>query len=141
VRIAGPRSDFLHTPGKHLFLLGDETAIPAITAILEAMDPEERAVVVVEVATPEAVQQLPPSPNTHVSWITSQRMPGLQLAAHVKALTLSPESSQVWVGCEATSARELRRALGRLGFDRSALHVSGYWKHGECEHVDHDSDY
>lgn len=141
VRIAGPRSAFMHTPGKHLFLFGDETAIPAIAAILEAMDPAERAVVVVEIATPDAVQPLPTSPNTHISWIISQRIPGLQLAAHAKALTLNPESSQVWVGCEATSARDLRRAFGQLGFDRSDLHVSGYWKHGESEHVDHDSDY
>lgn len=141
VRIAGPRSEFMHAPGKQLFLLGDETAIPAIAAILEEMDRAERAVVVVEASTPEAVQRLPIAKGTHVSWIISDRQPGLLLAEYAQALTVSPETSQIWVACEATAARNLRCAFGRIGFDRSALHVSGYWKCGEIEHVDQDSNY
>ena len=141
VRIAGPRSDFLHVSGRQLFLLGDETAIPAITAILAEMDPAERAVVVVEASTPEAVPRLPVSAATHVSWIVSDRKPGVLLAEYAKALTVSPETSQIWVACEATAARDLRCNFRGSGFDRSTLHVSGYWKLGEIEHVDQDSDY
>ncbi len=141
VQLAGPRGEFRHAPGKKLFLLGDETAIPAITAILEEMNPAERVVVAVEVSTPSAVQPLPVANGTPVSWIISGAQPGLVLARYAVALTVSPETSQMWVACEATAARDLRYEFGRIGFDRSALHVSGYWKCGEIEYVDQDSDY
>ncbi|TXC68004.1 siderophore-interacting protein [Sphingomonas ginsenosidivorax] len=141
VQIAGPRSNFSHIPGKQLFLLGDETAISAISAILEGMQQAERTVVVLEASTPEAVQPLPAYDGAQVSWIISDRQPGVLLAEYAKTLTVNPDTSQVWVACEATAARELRCAFGRIGFDRSALHVSGYWKCGEIEHVDQDSDY
>jgi NADPH-dependent ferric siderophore reductase len=141
VRVAEPRSEFRHVPGKQLFLLGDETAISAISAILEQMKGKERAVVVIEARAPEAVQQLPASRGIHVSWIVSDKKPGALLAAYAKALTIGPETSQVWVGCEATAASDLRCTFRREGFDRSGLHISGYWKCGEIEHVDQDSDY
>lgn len=37
VRLAGPRSNFRYKPDRKLFLFGDETALPAISAIVEAL--------------------------------------------------------------------------------------------------------
>jgi NADPH-dependent ferric siderophore reductase len=141
VRIAGPRSDFQHVPGKQLWLLGDETAVPAIAAILESLGEAEQAVVVIEARCREAVQPLPQTERSKISWIISDAKPGVRLAAHAKALAVNPASSQIWIGCEAAAARELRCAFALAGFDRSNLHASGYWKCGEIEHVDHESDY
>ena len=142
VRLAGPRSDFRHQAGRDLFLFGDETAIPAICAIVEALPEPNRALAVVEVADASARQKVKTKAKVEWSWLVNDRRPpGQMLAAFGRNLPINPYTAQVWVGCEARAARDLRCEFGRQGFGKDALHVSGYWKSGAIEHVDQDSDY
>lgn len=141
VRVAGPRSDFQHQEGRQLFLFGDETAIPAITAIVESLPPTARALAVIEVSDAAAKQKLTFGRHIHWTWLVNDRQPGSLLQAYARHLTLSPESSQIWVACECSAAHMMRCEFGRMGFDKASLHASGYWKTGEIEHVDADSDY
>jgi len=141
VRVAGPRSDFRFQPDRQLFLFGDETAIPAILAIAESLPKTARALAVIEVSDAAAKQKVDLGRNIHWTWLVNERQPGSLLQAYARHLLLSPESSQIWVACECSTARTLRCEFGRLGFDKASLHASGYWKSGEVEHVDTDSDY
>lgn len=143
VKLAGPRSDFRHTPGKPLFLFGDETALPAISAIVEALPAQERAMVVIEVQDMVARHSIEFQANVHWVWLSANlaRRPGAQLAAYTPAITLSPEQDQLWIACESEAARRLRAAFSSLGFNRETMHISGYWKQGASDHVDADSDY
>lgn len=142
VRLAGPRSHFEHAPGRMLFLFGDETALPAISAIAENLPDDARAVAVIEVSDTTAIQKIATDARVDWSWLTGDHSsPGHHLSVYVRHLTLNPETAQIWVGCECAAARQMRCELTRLGFDKESLHVSGYWKKGAAEHVDCDSDY
>jgi NADPH-dependent ferric siderophore reductase len=143
VRLAGPRSDFRHIPAKPLFLFGDETALPAISAIVEAMPAGERALVVIETKDATAQHAIPSQANIHWVWLSTKasHRPGSLLAAYAPAITLSPESDQLWIACESDGAKRLRSAFAALGFTRETMHASGYWKKGASEHVDAESDY
>lgn len=142
VRLAGPRSDFRHDPDRMLFLFGDETAIPAISSIVESLPPEARAVVVVEVEDNTAIQDIESAAQVNWSWIIARGgRSGRHLSAYARHLAIGPENAQVWIACECSAAREMRCEFGRMGFDKTTLHASGYWKMGAIEHVDCDSDY
>jgi NADPH-dependent ferric siderophore reductase len=142
VRLAGPRSDFRHRPERQLILFGDETAIPAISAITEALPPDGRALAIIELADQSARQFVKSCGHVEWRWLVNEtREPGLALTTHCQFVEAAPETSQIWIGCEAKTARNLRCNFGQLGFDRTALHASGYWKIGAAEHVDHESDY
>ncbi|MDT7532015.1 siderophore-interacting protein [Sphingobium sp. SA2] len=142
VRLAGPRSDFQHRPGSKLFLFGDETALPAISAIVEDLPATAWVMAVVEVADRCAIQQVASRASVRWHWIVNaQHEPGEPLADYVRNLTLGAESTQVWIACECNAARALRAEYRQMGSDKKSLHVSGYWKKGAAEHVDQESDY
>ncbi len=143
VKLAGPRSDFRHIPNKPLFLFGDETALPAITAIVEALPAHERAMVVIEVQDMVAQHSIERQANVHWVWLPADpaRRPGAQLAAYAPAVTLSPEQDQLWIACESQGALRLRSVFTSLGFNQETIHASGYWKQGAIDHVDTESDY
>ncbi len=142
VRLAGPRSDFRHVPGRQLFLFGDETAIPAISAIVEGLSETDTATVVLEVLDESARQSIPTSATVHWIWLVNEQSPpGQRLIAHLQTLTLDPGTAQVWIGCEAHAAKSLRCVFMANGFSKSLLHASGYWKQGAEEHIDRESDY
>ncbi|WP_404478411.1 siderophore-interacting protein [Novosphingobium sp. BL-52-GroH] len=142
VRLAGPRSDFRYRPGRQLFLFGDETALPAISAIVEDLPATAWAMVVIEIADRAAKQEIHSAAPVRWHWIVNaDGEPGAPLVDYVRRLIVGPESAQIWIGCECAAARTLRTGYRALGFDKTTLHASGYWKKGAIEHVDHDSDY
>ncbi|MGH9005966.1 MAG: siderophore-interacting protein, partial [Acidimicrobiia bacterium] len=67
--ISGPGRGYTIDPDAPGFLLaGDETAIPAIAQLLEALPVAKPVQVFVEVATPEARLALPDHPGSAVEW-------------------------------------------------------------------------
>jgi NADPH-dependent ferric siderophore reductase len=113
-------------------LAGDESALPAISTILEALPTHARAVVVVEIGHPDAELDLP-RPAT-VSWHVqpADAAPGDALVDAVVATPIEP-GAQVWVAGEAASVQRIRRHLfDTLGLPRHACTVRGYWKHGRA---------
>jgi NADPH-dependent ferric siderophore reductase len=53
-------------------------------------------------------------------------------------LLLPAGNGRVWVGCEASDMRAIRRHLLDAGVARDRLHTSGYWRAGESGYTDHD---
>lgn len=70
IGLYGPSVSHLRTPGRHDWKLfaGDDTALPAIGAWLESLGPDERAVVVAEVAGPEEEQRFDTRASVTVTW-------------------------------------------------------------------------
>ncbi|MGH3469156.1 MAG: siderophore-interacting protein, partial [Thermocrispum sp.] len=57
-------------PGvRRLLLVGDETALPAIAATLEQLEPSAEALVLLEVDTPHAELPLPLPPGVELRWL------------------------------------------------------------------------
>ena len=124
-------------PAGWLLLAGDETALPAMTRILAAADPETRGVVLAEVADAAEEQPLAAPPGVAVRWLhRNGAAPGTAdlLVAAVAALD-RPDGDDLfaWVAAESAAVRVIRADLrGRWGLTRAQHHAIGYWRHGRA---------
>ncbi|WP_019816371.1 siderophore-interacting protein [Saccharomonospora saliphila] len=119
-----PRSDV----DAHLFV-GDESALPAIAASLEAVDPGTpvRALLLVTDAAEE--QPLATKGAAEIRWL--HRAAGDDLVEAVRGLALPDGLVQAFVHGEAGMVRDLRTHLLReRGLDPALLSLSGYWRRG-----------
>lgn len=124
--IVGPTRSLLLPPDvDRMLLAGDETALPAIARLLDEWPGGMTADVVIEVASPEGIQTLPPHPGVSVRWVHGA-------AAWVEAVQdlAWPEGSTFcWVAGEASAVRDLRRFLAdQRGVPRDCLDATGYWR-------------
>lgn len=114
---------------RRMLLAGDETALPAIATVLEALPAGTGAVVFAEVADAGEERELPSAAGgSVVRWV--HREGGGSLVAAVREA--GPELEGVdaaWVAGEASAVRVLRRHLIQdRGLPRSAVEFSGYWR-------------
>ncbi|WP_370589036.1 siderophore-interacting protein [Pseudonocardia sp. C8] len=106
-------------------LAGDETALPAIAATLEALPPDVRAVAVIEVADAAEQQELSSPAEVEVHWV---HRPASLIDA-VRSVRLPAGEVFAWVAGEASAVRAVRRHLvGERGLDKRAVAFTGYWR-------------
>lgn len=144
VWLAGPRSDFTVTKDRNLILVGDETALPAICAIVESLADRSLATVIAKVADPRSIEGMPELDGANVKVVVSPTEGAdaeKRVLSCVEGLCRNPEGTCIWAGCESGLARLLRLQCQRQGLDRPSIHISGYWKRGVVEHMDPTSDY
>ena len=132
VTIGGPRGSFIVPLDYDWHLLvGDETALPAITRRLEELPATTRALVIVHVADPADQRALTSRAALDVRWMASADA----LIAAVHALQLPLGEGYAWCAGEAATTAELRRILvSDKGHDRHAIRAAAYWKHGAIAH-------
>ncbi|WP_116206051.1 siderophore-interacting protein [Amycolatopsis circi] len=115
-------------------LLVDESAIPAVLAILES-SPGLRATVLLEVGARDDIHTVDVPLGADVQWLVREddRLPG-RLALNVLAqLDLSEPPGYTWVAGESGLATGARRFLTReRGVPKQAIAFQGYWKHGRA---------
>ena len=143
IGVAGPRGAYQPDPAADWVLLaGDDTALPAIGTILEALPPSARAKVLVEVRDAAEEQPLESAARVDVRWLhrgEADGSAGRLLEDAVRREDLPDGDGRVWVACEAQVMRSIKRHLvDDRGLDRSALVTRGYWRYGEANHPDHD---
>ena len=118
-------------------VLGDESALPAIEQLLEALPPVPVAVHV-EVAHPDARVELPAHPTASVTW--HDRPDGIAHGATLEAAARTAEigpGTRVWAAGEAASVQRLRTHLfGERAVPRPHTWIRGYWKHGRAGGAD-----
>ena len=139
VAISGPGRGYPVDPEAQGFLLGgDESAIPAISQLLEELPQDKPISVLVEVAAPEARLELPKHPGATVEWLDlpGGAPPGDALVKAVAEADL-PEGHRVWAAGEAAAMQRIRKhLLDDLQLPRSATWVRGYWKTGRAGDTD-----
>ncbi|WP_327238116.1 siderophore-interacting protein [Streptomyces sp. NBC_01317] len=115
-----------------MLLAGDETALPAIGTIVEALPAGARAVVFAEVVDAAEEQRFGTAGDVTVHWLHRGRAPSGPQGPLVRAVrdAVFPEGSvHGWLGGEAGAVRALRRHLvEERGFDRRAVGFTGYWR-------------
>jgi NADPH-dependent ferric siderophore reductase len=128
----GPSPAYRPDPAADWHLLaGDESALPAITAILRELRPGVPAHVFLEVH--DAAEELPlrSAADLRVTWLHRDGNDDL-LARAVAAADLPPGRVDAWLAGERASMVELRRhLLSDRGYERSAVRPTTYWRRGE----------
>lgn len=132
VAVSGPgRGHEIDMTAAGYLLAGDETAIPAISQLLEELPSSMSATVIIEIVDRTARLDLPAHDGAEVTWhgLPDGAEPG---AAMVDAVTSLEEMPPVvWIAGEAAAVQKIRRHLfAERGLSRSAATVRGYWKHG-----------
>lgn len=133
----GPWADYEPTLGTDWQLIaGDETALPAIGAILESMPAGTRALVFVEVPDESARQWIETRGDVTLTWLyRDHAVPGTQpLLDALQAATFPVGRPYVWISGESSVVRSLRRHLvNDRGVARHDLYFAGYWRRGRTE--------
>jgi NADPH-dependent ferric siderophore reductase len=132
--VSGPGRGYRIDPGAEpQLLVGDETAIPAISQLLEWIPADVAVVVHVEVARPDARLDLPDHDNASITWHDAPPgdPPGTALLAAVAAETIG-DGARVWAAGEASVMQRIRKHLAARGVERSRTTVRGYWKAGRA---------
>ncbi len=129
--VSGPGRGYTVDPDAVGFVLGgDETAIPAIGQLLEAIPATIPVHVVIEVADPAARLELGEGDNVTVVWVDldSAATPGDALAPALAAAPIVSDA-KVWVAGEAAAMHRIRQHLfDERGLARRDATVRGYWK-------------
>ncbi|RSN57419.1 siderophore-interacting protein [Amycolatopsis sp. WAC 04182] len=116
-------------------LVGDETAIPAIGAIVEALPAGTRAVVYVEISDREDRQVFETQGTVELHWVVRGPGPvGDAVLEAVKKAELPGGTPYAWISGEANMVKLVRRHLVReRGVDKRAICFTGYWRQGVSE--------
>lgn len=116
---------------------GDESALPAITAILEHLPADSRGHVLIEIPDDADRQPLDLPSGVEVRWLSRAGRPAAHstlLADAVRDLPLPDEPGYVWLAGESGVVTGLRRHLvADRGLPRERITFTGYWRHGRAE--------
>lgn len=133
--LSSPGGGFSPDPdADHLFLFGDESAIPAIWSAREALAPGVAVTTLVETRGPEYRLEAPA--GRPVVWIDEDPdAPGAALVRGVEQLAWPDGRVQVFAHGERGAMKALRPILAERGVARSDLSLSAYWALGRTEEV------
>ncbi|MEV7685790.1 siderophore-interacting protein [Streptomyces bungoensis] len=125
-------------------LWGDETAVPAASAVLESLPAGTRVRAWLEVPHAGDIQDIATEADAEIDWLV--RHDGSPTAVDAVRAARQPlaERPYVWLAGEAGHVRALRRYfVGERGVDRRRVTFVGYWRRGMTEEqfrsVDQDS--
>jgi NADPH-dependent ferric siderophore reductase len=139
--LIGPGGRFVLEPEvERWWIAGDESALPAIGTLLEAIPASAKAEVHVEVASDDDRLEIPMAAEARVVW-HRRRSPadyGAELLDAARLAEASPDS-RYWVACEAGAMRAIRRLLlDERNLPKTSVITRGYWRAGETNYPDHD---
>ena len=146
VYLMGPSGAYAPDPAADWHLLaGDESAIPAISAALEALPPDAVGKAFIEVSGPDDEIELTSPDGVDVHWIfrggradlvsDNQAGDNAPLIAAVKEMLWLPGQVQVFVHGEAQAVMHNLRPYLRKerGVEAKWASISGYWRRGRTE--------
>ncbi|MCH5671615.1 siderophore-interacting protein [Streptomyces gilvus] len=128
---------------------GDETALPAVSAILESLPAGARARVWLEVRDAGNIQDLATEADAEITWLVRDT-DGVEVPHCPKGVGGAPtpmaldalraarlpaaERPYVWIAGESGCVKQLRRHfVGERGIDRRRVTFVGYWRQGLSE--------
>jgi NADPH-dependent ferric siderophore reductase len=117
-----------------VLICGDETALPAASAILESLPAGTPARVWLEVHHAGDIQDLATEADAEITWLV--RGEGTPTALDTVRAARLPSASlpYAWIAGESGRVKELRRHLVReRGVDRRRVTFVGYWREGLTE--------
>ena len=141
VGMTGPGGGNLRAASSYLFF-GDETALPAISRLLEELPSGATAKSFIEIADDGERQNLPLRSGVELTWLSRHGRPAGTSTLLADALfALGPDAggsdTYVWAGCEFSAARAIRDHLKRVvGLPKGRSLVTSYWRRGQAGEFD-----
>jgi len=137
IAIGGPGAAKPLPAGHDFYLVaGDMTALPAIAVNLEALAPDARGLVVIEVQGEADRQDLKAPSGIAIRWVV-QPEPGTRpdlVADELVPARAEAGSTYVWAACEFSAMRRLRSLVrDEWQMPAGTFYLSSYWKHGLAE--------
>ena len=128
--IGGPRGSMILPLAMdwHL-LIGDDSALPAVTRRLEELPAGARVDAVLLVGAADR-RTLVTRADARIHWVDSDDA----LLQVLKDLPLQSGAGLAWGGGEAALMARVRQLLVETGMPRQAAKVSAYWKRGVADH-------
>ncbi|MCB7136191.1 siderophore-interacting protein [Cellulosimicrobium marinum] len=135
--VVGPGGGYSPDPTADWHLLvGDDAALPAIAAALDALPRDAVGHAILEVATDADTQPLHAPDGVHVTWLHRGDAPAgttTLIPEAVHALTWRDGRVHVFAHGEREAMKALRRVFAARGVPREDLSLSGYWAYGRAE--------
>lgn len=123
-------------------LAGDETALPAMATLLERLSATMRVRIYAEVAEPADALPFTSQAQLETTWLprgSAESLPGSLLEAALAEAPAPEGDGRVWLACEATIMRRIRKhLLDAWHLDPASIVTRGYWKQGEPNYRDGD---
>lgn len=117
-------------------MIGDESAVPAIAASLEALRPGDDAYAVMVADGPGGEVALDSPGNVTVKWVHRDYSDADvdELIAAIDGLDVPDGTPDVFVHGEAHEVRTVRKHLiEKLGVERGGTSISPYWRRGDTD--------
>lgn len=139
--VNGPRGRIAIAPEAdwHLFT-GDETALPAIFALAEALPATAKAFIFLEIGGADDKQKLNAKAKVALEWLPRRSTPpgpSAIVADAVAAFQLPPGKGYAYILGETSNVRAQRHALLARGMIREQIYAEGYWRPGRIGGHDH----
>jgi len=134
LEIGGPRGSMVVADDFDFYwLIGDETALPAIGRRVEELRAGAFVTTVVIVDGPEEEQRFETKADWRPIWVhRNGRTDADALKAALSGLRAGAGDGYVWIAAEAQTARALRDyVLGERGHPKEWFKASGYWVAGQ----------
>ncbi|MGO2356523.1 MAG: siderophore-interacting protein [Marinomonas foliarum] len=117
-------------------IVGDMTALPAISVNLEKLPHDAKGYAILEVISEDDIQPLKHPEGIELKWVINPH-PGKNnslLLEVVKSLSWPKGSVSVWVACEFTNMKALRSFFKvEKEIEKDKFYISSYWKFGSNE--------
>jgi NADPH-dependent ferric siderophore reductase len=133
IGLGGMRREFHAGDVDRHLIVGDSSALPAIAAIVESLEPGTPTTVHLAVGHDDDRNLVPAKDGVTIHWVTggSPAGPDSALERAVREQERPDGRVQAWLGAEASVVRGLRRFVtAELGVGHDDLHAAAYWKAG-----------
>ncbi|MEO2219485.1 siderophore-interacting protein [Chromobacterium vaccinii] len=128
--IGGPRGSRVIPSGFDWhWLLGDESALPAIARRLEELPDDARGLALILADSPDCRFELAAPAGVEVVWRYRSRSEGLEQA--LDGRDLPSGAGFVWAAGESGEMRPIHQQLKQRGLSKDRMRVAGYWKRGD----------
>ncbi len=130
------KSAQLVPPADWYFLIGDATAIPVLSCIIESLPNDVKGKCIIEVATPEDIHPGLKHEGIEIEWLINPHPEqGSPLANEVKKVNIEPsQNAFAYIAAEYATVKDLRWYFREeLGWNTKQFYAYSYWKAGEAE--------
>ncbi|WP_136068633.1 siderophore-interacting protein [Modicisalibacter radicis] len=131
----GPRK-LIHDEADWFLLIGDMTALPAISVNLAMLPADAQGHALIEVLDEADIQPLEHPAGLNLHWLVNPTPDpeGDALLERLRGLSMPAGQPAVWGACEFASMRKLRSHLKQTyTLNKQQLYLSSYWKMGNSE--------